>query len=558
AFLKPLPLTSQGLPDVTPCANPNSPTASSCLAWDSGAAMLNQSFTTWVTPLSAVTASSLAVGSSESQRRVIYTLANPTGAIPSQMQFFATPPTAAVFGDANWTDLWNAFNFPPANPAAVPAARDRANNILQTTLITKHATQNNLDGSTTQVTYVLGDIFHADPRVVTQPTDFFLYSSDSHGSGSTNCTGNRGYRCWANLHQKRRQMLLIGANDGQLHAFDAGLWNTATGKFDSGTGEELFSYVPRLVMPIVRSQAEGTAQIFSVDGSPAIGDVFIDPKHPASGPVPTNREWRTVVVGGLREGGSIDGGGLVGDAISGYYALDITQPDVLGSGNAPVPSPGRLPSCLNASNLNVAPGGCGTLPFPSVLWEFTDSVGTARLDEDANGAPDLGATWSVPTIARIKVTESGNVVEKWVAIFGGGFDAVNKPTMKSGNYIYIVDIETGKPIYKHRLTGSVVADPAVIDMSGDDFTDTIYIATTAGFLYKMDISKAAALTTVTLPANATIPPQASSFTVTRVTDTAWDPFPIFSTGGLPIYLAPTAFFLTNLNRAAIGFGTGNR
>src|SRR5262249_32704329 len=112
-------------------------------------------------------------------------------------------------------------------------------------------------------------------------------------------------------------------------------------------------------------------------------------------------------------------------------------------------SSATVPTCLDISNNTVS--GCGTLPFPSVLWEFTDSVNGAQLDEDSNGYPDLGQTWSVPTVGRIKVIEGGKQVDKFVAIFGGGMDADNKTSPKRGNWLYIVDVETGQAIYKRDV-----------------------------------------------------------------------------------------------------------
>jgi Tfp pilus tip-associated adhesin PilY1 len=104
----------------------------------------------------------------------------------------------------------------------------------------------------------------------------------------------------------------------------------------------------------------------------------------------------------------------------------------------------------------------------------------------------------------------------------------------------------------------VAADPAVLDANQDGLLDTIYIATTAGFLYKMDVSKAAALQTTTIDKSKFLPALAANASVKRVTDTAWAPFKIFDTGGRPIFFAPTAFFVSSLNLFALTFGTGDR
>ena len=93
--------------------------------------------------------------------------------------------------------------------------------------------------------------------------------------------------------------------------------------------------------------------------------------------------------------------------------------------------------------------------------------GTA-FDEDANGHPDLGDTWSTPTIGRIKVADgAGGTLDRWVAIFGGGFDPENKTSPVRGTWLYMVDVETGEAIYKRRLEGAVPANPAGVDRDRD-------------------------------------------------------------------------------------------
>jgi len=286
-----------------------------------------------------------------------------------------------------------------------------------------------------------------------------------------------------------------------------------------------------------------------------VQDVFIDPSNNGT-PTATHRQWRTVLVGGFREGGKPLGGNRISDFTSGYFALDITQPDTVDA-STHVPSNALLPNCMSLTNATVT--NCGPNPFPALLWEFTDSLNGSRLDEDSNGFPDLGQTWSQPTVGRIQIKNSSNqVIDKWVAIFGGGLDADFKTSPRFGNYIYIVDIETGQVIYKQRVTGGVPADPAVIDSNNDGVLDTIYVGTTAGFLYKIDMSNPVQLQPVVIAKTQAIPNFAASQTVQRITDSSWNPVAIFDTGGRPIYLGATVMFVQSLNGYAIAFGTGDR
>lgn len=553
-YLKPLPL-KDGKPDRSvACSAPGGATRASCWLWDAGAQIKTQA------PMPAdvattVNTSTLRLGTGDTQRRVFYTKAvSPSGTVPSKLRLFA-PPSGDPKNNPtpDWSDLLAGLdpthidtNLPsPTTTANATLDQTQVNKIITTALEIKSATVQVTGQPDVNITYVLGDIFHADPVLVDRPDNFSYYSANLYAkTGTTDCSGNPGYQCFATQQRHRRKMLLAGANDGQLHAIDAGVWNNGSQVFTDGTGKEIFSYIPRLALPIVRTQAEGTHQIFGVDGTPRVADVFIDTNHNGT-PTATDREWRTVAIGGFREGGSIDGASRMPDFTSGYYALDVTHPDQLDGNNLPT-SQATVPTCLDVSNNTVS--GCGTLPFPAVLWEFTDSVNGAQLDEDANGYPDLGQTWSVPTIGRIKVIESGKQVDKFVAIFGGGMDADNKTSPKRGNWLYMVDVETGQTIYKRALVGSAPSDAAVLDKDQDGYLDTIYIGTISGYMYKVDISTPGTIQTVTV----------GTATVKRITDAAWAPFVIFNTGGRPIYITPTLFYVAQLSKFALAFGTGDR
>ncbi|MBZ0089503.1 MAG: hypothetical protein K8H90_03885, partial [Thermoanaerobaculia bacterium] len=323
------------------------------------------------------------------------------------------------------------------------------------------------DGSVSDLTYLLGDVFHSNPRVVDQPGDFDYYTSDIYASArlcnadpDPNRTPPVSYKWFADKHLCRRKMLFVGSNDGQLHAFDAGIFegpdcklpttadrdgdsqpdgdgDPLDGEFNNGTGKELFSYVPRQMLPHLRDLATDSQQSWGIDNSTRTDDVFIDPEASVTGTATClDREWRTVLIGSYREGGS------------GYFALDITQPDEIdAASNVPEPINGYVPSCLDGGS------GCSGRPFPTALWEFIDSVPgnvAAQLDEDRNGWPDLGNTWSVPATARIRVCDAAcsatSIEDRFVAVFGGGLG--DPPTRVTGNFVYMVDIETGKVLWK--------------------------------------------------------------------------------------------------------------
>lgn len=563
-FLKPVP----ALPDGTPDASRD--------LWDAGEEMLKQ---TNADPL----------GGLADQRRVFYSRDTSSGLFATRRRLLEPPGGADV---ATWLDLWEGFKIPlaPGDPVAT------TNDVIQKTLDVKvHEETDSKTGVKTIFRYLLGDVFHSNPLVVGSPPNTLYFSSDLYG-----------YRDFYRKHELRRRILLMGANDGMLHAFDAGRYDpqiavdnalTSRTQFNDGTGRELFAYIPREAMPVVRTITNAAFHQWGVDGTVTAADVFIDPLHNGT-PTAADREWRTVVFGGMREGGAA------------YFALDITQPDVTVEEKVPpvtdpnvlkllVPPPSDkdvpkallaststtvannpdledyVPSCMRGDNgTTPVPGdNCGPLPYPAALWEFEDTVRNAfgrpvPLDEDNNDQPDLGYTWSIPNVGRIRVTEDGATVDKFVMVVGGGFDQTGKLTPLTparGHWLYMIDVETGKAIYKRPLTGIAPSEPAAVDVNQDGVLDRIYIGTGAGKMYRVDLGPDASGDYPALVDKSVLGKDKLTYTVKRVEDSAWVPRVIFdASAGLPagqfrpIYYRPSVIFVPKLGLYALSFGTGDR
>ncbi len=547
AFLRPLPLLDGKPDETTPCS---AEVTARCHLWDAGGELVEQAPTQ-----AEVDVGTFKLGTGADERRVYYAQEGTAGSPNPRLLFL--PPAS----DADRFDLWEGMQIPfgtdPDDPL-YQEAEDRSTAAVKFTLRRKEATVDT-GGGPVDITYVLGDVFHSNPVYLGAPDRFEYWVADLYGEGEP-CEGSTpdpGYRCFFERHQFRRKTLLTGSNDGELHAFDAGIFKGSVvdgeidGDFDNGTGRELFAYIPRMVLPTIVQLAEQPLQDWAVDGTLRSDDAFIDPVH-AGSPNAGEREWRTVAIGGLREGGKLvdeEGSELTGR--TGYFALDLTQPDLFDADGLPEPLGGTyVPSCTDGGT------GCGPLPFPAVLWEFTDTR-----DEDAEGTPghgfaDLGATWSVPNTGRVRVCEGTNcdpadpandLADTFVAVVGGGMDP--EKLGRRGNWLYMIDIETGKSIYKRDLSGSAPSEPAAVDTDQDGYLDTIYIGTTDGLLYKADIGTPAPLEDVLL---------GDGTTEKRVIDPAWEPFAIFDAGGRPIYLPPAVVFVAELGRYAVAFGTGER
>ena len=575
--------------------------------WDAAVELLAQApdmpTTTDGTPpdLSSV---DLQLGSGADQRRIYYSeQLNPEeedlDSWPANRRAFnrtTEPSGPEIIDEPLEPDFWKGLMIPfdSKDETSVTRARDRANSIVENVLIERHnpaADDPDVTGTPLDP-YILGDIFHSDPLIVSSPpnTRYFALDAEETRDSDGNQIGT-GYQEFFNRHENRRKVVITGSNDGMLHAFDAG--RAATVDFvdqfkvkrrkvdyNDGSGREVWAYIPRQVLPTIKGLAENPkTHRWMVDGPPVAGDVFIDPAH-AGTPDPANREWRSVVIGGLREGGS------------GYYALDITQPDPLVKDYVgptdpdPEFDPFRrdifIPSSSPSSPAGIVPacsgkgtGGLGCdedVPYPAPLWEFNDQVwdpSTHRwisLDEDQNEFVDLGESWSAPDIGRIKVIEDGVEVNKYVAIFGGGLDPAKGNAR--GNWLYMVDIETGQPIYKRELDGSAPSNPAAVDTDQDGFIDRVYIGTTAGHLYRLDLTIADSSGNKVVP-TLTQSRQALGMDglmhsgITRFakgsgTKPLWQPRQIFDADGRPIYFPPAVIFVANLGEYALAFGTGER
>jgi hypothetical protein len=634
AYRKPLPLDDDDTPYLPPsdgtsctrCCGIGDVEAAGWM-WNAGDELLAQAPTPAEADLGYYK-----VGAGPDERRILYGQdPDPNDFepdVPAPMRLFVpADPTDA----AERYDLWRGLGLIPETTldgtlaaADEDAAEDAAARIIGNAVKIKTEVVEDPAGiDEPQVfEYVLGDVFHADPEILDSPDHLIYYHQDLHG-----------YQEFADQHFWRRKMLVVAANDGQLHFFDAGIRKLVydpslrrdVPKFTDGTGTELFSYMPRLVMPVVGDQFAGSpvadpkvagSHVFSLDGNLTVADVHVDPLHHGDDVDPDHRGWRTVLVAGLREGGDVMFGGGTAGFASGYYALDVTQPDELRTppptplepdpDTIPVPEGSLLPSCLRvgAGGGHLASADCpapagAAYPFPAALWSFTDRVGNPgdsdrerfALDEDdgafpppagtvptpdGNGFGDLGDTWSKPVVGRIRLcagaecnpaVEPNDLDSRFVAIFGGGLDSQSPSAGRTGNWLYMVDVETGAAIYKRQLRGSAAAGPAVLDRDQDGLLDVVYIPTTHGLLYKVDLTARTPAGDVPKLAQVEIGnqyvlgsplPAGFDHDAERVVDPVWDPFPIFDAGGRQIFMTPTAVYVPRLDQYALAFGTGNR
>lgn len=184
--------------------------------------------------------------------------------------------------------------------------------------------------------HLLGDIVHSSPASVGGPADRYdlLYGDDS-------------YRDFFKRYKNRRHVVYAGANDGMLHAFNGGFFDSSGPAFnvsnEDGTavahplGSELWSYVPFNLLPHLQwLSSPDYSHVYYVDGPVQAFDVNIfddtGDTDPETGTYPNG--WGTIIVAGMRLGGGDfpvdhDDDPASPDRItrSAYVVLDVTDPE---------------------------------------------------------------------------------------------------------------------------------------------------------------------------------------------------------------------------------------
>lgn len=236
----------------------------------------------------------------------------------------------------------------------------------------------------------LGDIVDSTPVVAGTPSEAFdlLYGDTSYGT-------------FRDKYRQRRQVIYVGANDGMLHAFNAGFYDArnqriqlyptggdATSVTQYPLGGEMWAYVPGNLLPHLRWLADPQYKHnFYVDGSPIVQDVKIftaDTTHPDG--------WGTVLIAPFRFGGgpisvntntSTTTTATPQNSFSAYVVLDVTDPE-----QAP-----KLMAEITNTELSDSTAKCGTAAgapscadITKVIDTYTSSVPAVAIFRDATSS----------------------------------------------------------------------------------------------------------------------------------------------------------------------------
>jgi hypothetical protein len=264
----------------------------------------------------------------------------------------------------------------------------------------------------------LGDIFHSNAVVVGSPSQFFE-DEGFNGAGG-----------FYDLNKGRNKVILVGANDGMLHAYD------------STNGREEWAYVPnRLLRRLKRIPSTHT---YFVDSSPKVADVWFykdsqDQNKSAD-------EWRTVLICGLRKGGNS------------YFALDITN-------------------TLNPSFLWEFPKAGDTTTSVKMGQSWSEpTVGRVKIEM----AGELMERWVAFVGAGLDENESRGQQ----AALGKAFFVLD---IKTGNILWEFSYTSGEG-EKDWMRHSLASAPKAVDINFDGYIDRVYIGDLGGQVWVFDVS----------------------------------------------------------------------
>jgi len=321
----------------------------------------------------------------------------------------------------------------------------------------------------------LGDLFHTNPAAVKTPAQYFY---DPRQCSATAFSAFRSSN--TRTASSGLQLMLVGANDGQLHAFQTGSGSDCT-----GGGEEIWSFIPpnllQKMAPIAHNshadRASLSSHTFFIDGPIQVADAWL-PSTNSSGTSKSASEWKTIAIFGEGQGS----GNYLWSSSSSCYSASTSG----------------FSATYDATNY---PYYCGYYALDVTNTSAATPTLLGRLMPSSSQAPYLGEPWSKAQIGRIKY--SG--YEKWVAFIGGGYNAstclsddgttstaCNTPaTGSAGKGFFIIDLSNSGTIlwsYTHAdnsyMDFSAPASPLPLDLDSDGFIDTVYMGDLGGNMWR--------------------------------------------------------------------------
>ncbi len=190
---------------------------------------------------------------------------------------------------------------------------------------------------------IMGDIINSAPAVLEYNWTDVNTSSGTPGSRSLS-----NYASLTAVGGSRFRLILVGTNQGWLHAFGEVTKTDASGLVTGAAVQELWSFMPTDFLKYLDylNNASLTHR-FMVDGSPTLYHLDLPPSGGGSGNGVVDRGERAVAVFGLGKGGRS------------YYALDVSDPFTPTLRWALVPDEAAADSLLGKFGFSTSPPALG-------------------------------------------------------------------------------------------------------------------------------------------------------------------------------------------------------
>jgi type IV pilus assembly protein PilY1 len=290
---------------------------------------------------------------------------------------------------------------------------------------------------------ILGDVVDSSPTWVGYPESPYanVWKDRLYPSNVAAENGSQTYSTFAANEATRLNVVYVGANDGFLHGFEAGSYDTSHNFVNNSTtpddGKEVFAYMPGTVLQTIHNSTNSAldfsnaqyAHNFFVDATPDEDDLFYE------------GAWHTWLVGGLGAGGAA------------LYALDVTNP-------------------ANFSESNAA---------STVIGEWSSA--TISCSNVTNCGQNLGNTYGTPVIRRL---HNG----MWGVIFGNGYGSASGD---AGLFIMTIDPTSGADTFYYLSAGQAgksdgIAYPSPADLDGDNVIDYVYAGDLNGNVWRFNLT----------------------------------------------------------------------
>ncbi len=296
-------------------------------------------------------------------------------------------------------------------------------------------------------TSVLADIQNSSPTWTGGPSAPFtgtwkdaLYPSTSMAENSVS------YTTFATTYATRLNVVYVGANDGFMHGFRSGSYNSTGGYISTyNDGMEVLGYMPQAIFNNINNTSNKGVIDYS---SPSYAHNYFVDATPNTGDLYYKGAWHSWLVSGVGGGGAD------------IFALDVTNPNNF--------------SEVNANSL--------------VIGDWTNlnitCVSDTRAGEAATACgKNLGQTFGQPHILRL---HDGN----WAIVFGNGLNSSNG---SAGIFIMEVNSGSGAMSFRYIDTGNTQGKDGITyiapaDLDGDHITDYIYAGDLLGNIWRFDLT----------------------------------------------------------------------